>query len=465
MTHPVPSRPELLRVLGPWTAVAVIVGAVIGSGIFKKPQEIAQNLPYFEWAAAAWALGGLLTFLGALSLAEVSAMLPRAGGNYVYLKEAFGGLWGFLWGWVDFWILRTGAMAALGTMGTEQLYAVIGRDPLAHDWELKAVTCFVILVLTAINVIGVRWGGLVQNVTTWAKVGSLVAIAVLPFVMGSAQPSLLTQHGAPPDKPFLIGFGAALLGVLWAYHGWMDLGPLAEEIREPQRNLPRALLFGVLILIAVYLSANVAYALTLSQDEMADPAASKAVAMRFAERLFAGYGENGVWLARAAITAAIMVSAYGALSANVLIGPRTSFALGRDGLFPRFMGGVHPRFRTPVAALVVQSLWTCALIGGSRLISESEKESPFDTITNYVMFAATLFEVMVVVSVIQLRITRPDWPRPYRCWGYPVTPVVCGLVLFLIVLNTLYDQPVKSCVGFGFMLMGAGVYWLIRKRG
>ncbi len=453
-----------MRVLGPYTAVAVIVGSVIGSGIFKKPQAVAQNIQHFELAAMAWILGGVLALLGALALAELGAMLPRAGGNYVFLKEGYGPLWGFLWGWVEFWILRTGSIAALATIFSESLAEILKSSHPLDAWDQKWVTVAVITGLAFINALGVRWGGLVQNLTTWLKVGSLVAIGVLPFVMEQSNLAYLTQPGPAPRNGPLIGFGAALLGILWAYHGWMNLSPLGEELRDPQRNVPRALLLGVGIVIAVYLAANVAYALVLPQHLMADTSQVKVVAVSFAEELFRGWGDHGVIFAGRAISAAIMLSVFGALNANILIGPRTYFALGRDGLFPRFLGEVHARFHTPVASILLQAGWACMLVLGAEFIRESEKESPFDTLTNYVMFGAIIFETMVIAAIFRFRKLYPDWPRPYRCWGYPVVPLVYVVVLALVLVNTIYDQPNKSAVGFLFILVGVVIYFLFARR-
>jgi amino acid transporter len=327
------------------------------------------------------------------------------------------------------------------------------------DLELKAVTIVAIVLLTAVNIIGVKWGGLVQNITTWLKVGSLAAIAILPFVLGHANFELLSMPSIEPKTgSAVVGFGAGVLGVLWAYHGWMNLGPVAEELRDPQRNVPRSLFIGVGIVILTYLCANFAYALVLSQAEMADDHKVKVVAITFAQRLFESWGADYSALAGSAISAAIMVSVLGAANANVIIGSRTYFALGRDGLFPTTLGAVHAGFRTPVLALVLQAIWTSCLVVGIDLIQE-KKASPFDTITDFVMFGAIIFETMTIVSIFAFRRKHPDWVRPYRCIGYPVTPIVYAIVLASVLANTIYDQPKKSAVGFGFILVGAGVYF------
>jgi amino acid transporter len=454
------SPPTLLRALGPLTAVAVVVGSVIGSGVFKKPSAVAANIPYFEWAALAWVLGGVLALLGALALAELGAMLPRAGGNYVILKEGYSPLWGFLWGWIEFWILRTGSIAALATVFSESFAQIIKHQHHMSDWEIKGMTAAVIAVLAAVNVVGVRWGGLVQDLTTWLKVGSLLAIAVLPFAMGAGGVETLTEHGKTPDKSFVVGFGAAVLAVLWAYHGWMNLSPLGEEVRDPQRNVPRALLFGVGIIIVVYLGANLAYALVLPQEEMKG---ADVVAASFAERVFLPWGSDAGNVARQAISAAIMLSVFGALNANILIGPRTYFAMGRDGLYPKALGRVHPTFRTPVNAIVTQAGWAIGLVFVSAFIRESEDEKLFDTLTDFVMFGAIIFETMVIAAIFRFRKIWPDVERPYRCWGYPWVPAVYVVIMAGVLAVTVIDKPMKTAAGFAFIATGALVYFAVYR--
>ncbi|MER3415790.1 MAG: amino acid permease [Gemmataceae bacterium] len=451
---------ELLRVLGPGTAVAVVAGSMIGSGIFLKPQAVAQAVPHFGLALTAWVVGGILALLGALAVAELSVLFPRAGGNYVYLRETYGPLWGFLWGWVDFWILRTGSIAALATVFARCAIQVVGLEsvPVARA---SGVAAAAIAVLAGVNVLGARWGGFLQNLTTWIKVASLLLLACLPFVSGRADLSLATASMTDQPLPWT-GLGAAVLAVLWAYHGWMNLGPLAEEIREPQRYLPPALFTGVGLVMALYLAVNVAYGLTLSQEVLADPGDHQVVAIRFVQEALAPYGGQGI--AARLIAAAIMVSVFGALNANILIGPRTYFALGREGLFPQWLGAVHARFYTPARAIVLQAVWAVVLLFRAPLIQDDPRENPFDTLTNYVMFAAIIFETMVVFGVVVLRWRCPQAPRLYRCPACPWIPVGYTLALACVLLNTVYTQPTKSALGLLFIFCGALVYCLTRTR-
>src|SRR5262249_53037782 len=339
-------------------------------------QIVAENVPYFGLAALVWVLGGLLALLGALALAEVNVLFPQAGGNYVFLREGYGRLAGFLWGWVDFGIIRSASLAALATIFAESLHDILrnrtfqealglelGSEPLSF-WPQKWLTIAVIVGLAIVNVLGVRWGGSLQLFITIIKVGSLVGIALLPLlaeVVARTGPSVtsLRLENLTPVLPQWAAFdlsklGAALVGVIWAYHGWMNLGPVAEEIRAPQRNIPLALLTGVGIVIVLYLGANLGYCLLIPQQEMAGIKGTT-VATEFCLRLLGPIGA-------AVASAAIMCSVFGALNGNLLVGPRLLYAMGEDGLAPRALGAVHPRFRTPALAILVLAAWSVFLV-------------------------------------------------------------------------------------------------------
>ena len=317
-------------------ATAVVIGTVIGSGIFQKPQRVAESVPYFGLVALVWVLGGVLALMGSFAYAEVSVLYPRAGGNYVFLREGYGRLAGFLWGWVEFWIIRSASLAALATLFTKSFYAVfcelfgssLGNALLGY-WPQKMVTVTVILGLALVNIRGVRWGGVLQLFITTVKVGSLLALIALPFIVQA-----LAESGNPSAQPrtenlspwwpawsdfHLSSFISALLAVLWAYHGWMNIAPVAEEVTTPQRNIPLALLIGVGTLIALYLGTNLSYSLVLTQQEMktmrdrtpdeaalADargtPPEDRTVAIGYCRRLL---GSVGVGLAAAAIMCSV----------------------------------------------------------------------------------------------------------------------------------------------------------------
>ncbi len=477
--------PKLVRALGPLMATAVVVGTVIGSGVFKKPSSVAKSIDTFGPTALVWVLGGLLAFLGALALAEVAVLYPRAGGNYVYLREAYGRLGGFLWGWVEFWIIRSASIAALATIFAESLndvlrnpsfqqaiHADLGPAPLGY-WELRGLTVAVIVGLGLVNVRGVRWGGLLQLFITGVKVGSLLAILVLPFVAAA----LFRGHsGAPPPSPNpanltpvwpdtwsavnVGGLGTAFLGVLWAYHGWMNVAPVAEEITQPQRNIPLALLGGVGIIAFLYLGANLAYALIIPRADMA-ALKDTTVVGEFGLRLL---GPIGGVLA----SAAVMTSVFGALNGNLLVGPRLLYAMGEDGLAPRALGAVHARYRTPVLAILVLSAWSALLVLGVAVlewVNLLEKgKSHFDVLTDFAMFGAVIFETMAILSIFVFRRRFPHAERPYRCWGYPVTPALYVVLPAFIVVNMFRNQPTEALTGVGFILAGAVVYGLVFRR-
>jgi amino acid transporter len=457
--------------------VAVVVGTTIGSGVFKKPQLIAEHVPYFGLTALLWVLGGLLVLLGALAYAELAVLFPRAGGNYVFLREAYGRLAGFLWGWVEFGIIRTASLAALATIFSESLNDVLGNDELCRrvglasgarlgPWGLKALTVAVLVGLALVNVRGVRWGGGLQLAITLVKIGSLVAIAALPFLVAAFGGSGTARGPEPgnlrpawPDDAGGInlgGLGTAFLGVLWAYHGWMNIAPIAEEVRTPQRTLPWALLLGVGIIISLYLGAVVAYALVIPRPEMA-ALRDTTVATEFSQRLLGPLGA-------AAAAAAVMFSTFGALNGNLLVGPRLLYAMGADGLAPAALHRVHPRYHTPAAAILVLTAWAALLVVGVAVLTETgvldPHKSHFDILTDFAMFAAVIFETLAVLSIFVFRRRLPDAPRPYRCPGYPVVPLLYVVLPGFIIVNTLVKESarVEALSALGFVAAGVAVY-------
>jgi amino acid transporter len=494
------SSPGLMRALGPVLATALVVGTVIGSGVFKKPQSVAANVPFFGLAGLCWVLGGVLVLLGALAYAEVTVLYPRSGGNYVLLREGYGRLAGFLWGWVEFWIIRTASIAALATIFTESLHDVLraafqsavgvsARSQVLGTWAQKFLTAAVIIALALVNVRGVKWGGVLQLLITTVKVGSLLAIIALPFVVyglarpGSAAPAPDPERLRPwwPDgwaAVPLAGMGTAFLGVLWAYHGWMNLGWVAEEVRRPQRNIPVSLLLGVGIIIALYLGANLAYYLIIPQPEMARMKAlteeeiqamspeelekhSNTVAVGFSRKLLGPIGA-------AIAAAAVMFSVFGALNGNLLVGPRLLYAMGEDGLVPRALHAVHPRYRTPALAILVMAAWACLLVLGVAVLTETKVLNPnkshFDILTDFAMFGAVIFETMAVVTIFVFRRKYPDAERPYRCWGYPVVPALYVLLPAFVLGSTFVTQPREALSGVGFILLGVATYFALGLR-
>jgi amino acid transporter len=490
-------------------ATALVVGTVIGSGVFKKPTQVAQFVPTFGWAITAWVLLGLLVLCGGLALTEVIILYPRAGGNYVFLREGYGRMWGFLWGWIEFFVIRSASLAALATIFAESLHDVLRHEsvraylglaetgPVLDFWPLQGLTIVTILVLALVNARGVRWGGGLQLLVTTVKVGSLLFIAILPFALALRTSAVSADvHWdyltAPPHRDFSwLGFASALIAVQWAYHGWTNLGPVGEEIREPQRNVPVALIGGIGILIFVYCSANLAYGLVLTQPEMAKLEGTS-VAAEFARRLLGPTGG-------ALISGAIAVSTFGALNGNLLVGPRLLFAMGRDRLAPQGLAAVHPRYHTPAVATVVLALWSVALVGAGAVLTKvrmeqretmrkelvqleqrgdnpsrveelktelkTEPKALFDLLTDFAMFGAVIFETMAVASIFMFRWKRPEAERPYRCVGYPWTPLIY-VMCFIGVLASYFteEKRVEAYSGLGFALLGAVVYGLFLRR-
>jgi APA family basic amino acid/polyamine antiporter len=502
MTHSAQSSPGLIRILGPWVATAIVVGTVIGSGIFKKPSDIASKVPDFTTIAVLWILGGLLSLLGALALAEVAVLFPRAGGNYIFLREGYGRWAGFLWGWVEFWMIRTGSIAALATAFVESLHDIL-KQTLASSgqnymtaWEQRWLTVGVIAVLALVNIRGVRWGGGLQFFITLVKIGSLLAILFLPVVLWNYWQPMELSGPAQPVPFSWTGIGAAFWGILWAYHGWMNLGPIAGEVKDPQRNLPVALLAGTAIVVFLYLGANLAYHMVIPQSEMAKLGTTTVVAV-FGQQLL---GPVGTVLA----SAVVMCSVFGALNGNLLVGPRLLFAMGEDRLAPKVMGAVHPTFHTPARAIAAMAGWSALLIliapilsSGSPVPSEVPKErlplvaatsvgllgSPpgpllagatlapiikprkpiFDMLTDYAMFGAVIFETLAVTTIFVFRRTLPGAERPYRCWGYPWVPLLYLVLPLYILGSTLVNPTIEAVAGLGFIALGAAIYLLFLK--
>jgi amino acid transporter len=480
----------LIRALGPWTSTAIVVGGIIGSGIFKKPWVVADSIPYSAGAALVWITGGVIALLGALAIAEVAVMFPHAGGNYVFLRDGYGRLAGFLWGWVEFGIIRSAGLAALATMFAESFGSVLGNHAFQNtfglhlgdrplgDWGQISVVIGVIVALAIVNTLGVRWGGGLMLGITSIKVGTLMLVALAPLlVLMFASAGTTAPRPDPANlSPFWSGtfnfgnFGFALVAVLWAYHGWMDAAPVAGEIRNPQRNIPIAMVLGVLIVIGLYLSANLGYYLLIPQQEIAQMKNTTVVA-EFAMRLIGPIGA-------AAASAAVMCSVFGALNGNILVTPRLLYAMGEDGLAPRALGAVHPRFRTPAAAIVTLTVWTVLLVLVGAFLTQSrlpafemfgrridlnvpEGKSLFDLMTDFAIFGAVIFETLAVSTIFVFRRRFPGAERRYRCWGYPFVPALHVAFMSLVLVNMFWKQTTEALAGVAFIGLGAAVYGLV----
>jgi APA family basic amino acid/polyamine antiporter len=388
-----------------------------------------------------WVIGGVLTMLGALSLAELGAAMPEAGGIYTFIGRAFGPLLGFLCGWMMFTVITSGSIATLGAAFPIYLGAFVPLTPTTT----KLVSIVAIAIMTWINIIGVKNGARLGNVLTVLKVGGLVAMVLAVFLLPEqpAPAAAVAPAPLPTGAVPLSAVGVALVAVLWAYEGWHDISFAAAEMKDPQRNFPRAVIGGVAIVIALYLLANLAYLKVLTPAEIA---ASERVA------LTAMTSVTGVWGGKI-LTAAILCSILGAMNSLILAGPRAYYQMAKDGLFFERVSRVHPKWRTPVESLVFQGLWSVFLvlfIGG------------FSQLFTYVIFGGWIFYGLAVLSVIALRRKAPNMARPFRVPGYPVVPLLFGVVALAFVLNTLVATPRESGYGLAFIALGIPVYLVQR---
>jgi APA family basic amino acid/polyamine antiporter len=452
---------QLPRVLGLFDAVLLVVGGIIGSGIFFKAKVLAEGgLHSFGPIIGVWVAVGVHTLFGTLALAELAAMLPHAGGPYVYLREAYGRLVGFLWGWTEFWIIRTASIAALACATVISLNEVLpAGEKLERGWQ-QALVISLILGLMLINVVGTRWGASVQNLTVVIKLTFLVAIIVLPVLLGATDRANLGPIWPESmSGGFWRALGVGMIAVLWPYNGWVNITPVAAEIHDPQRNIPRALGIGVAIVIVVYVLANVSYHLVLPMERIA--ASANGVAT---DTFRAVFGETGARLA----ALGVMCSTLGGTSSTLLTGPRIYFAMARDGMLPAAIGRVHVTFRTPANAIMVQALWAVVLVVVAFAWKSGTQDrliDAFDALTDFVIFGGLLFYALVVAAVLVLRRKRPDLPRPYRTWGYPATPVLYLLGSSAVMLSMLREKLLQTAAGTS--LIAAGIvyyYWMQRRR-
>jgi APA family basic amino acid/polyamine antiporter len=445
----------LLRALGAWDGALITIGAVLGTAIFLTPADIARSLPHAGLILSAWIAGGLLTLAGALTYAELGAMFPRAGGMYHFLKEAYGPVAGFLFGWGSFLVIMSGGIAALAAGFGEYLGGFVPFFSTGHvlaslpvgpwRWNLTGgalAGVLAIAVLTAVNLAGVKEGAWIQNLVTIVKIGSLAALAgVGLFVSAPARPDL----AAPLPASLLAPFGVAMISVLWAYDGWYCFALSAGEVRDPGRNIPRGLIAGTAALIAIYGLINFVYlrALpipTLSRTSRVGEAAAQALFGAGAARL---------------VSAAILVSIFGCLSANILTCSRIYQPMAEDGLFFRALARISPRKRVPVGSLAAQAAWASVLV----------LSGTFEQLYTYVVFAEVLFYAATGIALYVLRRARPDVPRPYRVWGYPWVPALFVLSSLALMANTAVARPAESLIGLGLLALGLPAYAAWRRRG
>jgi APA family basic amino acid/polyamine antiporter len=410
---------------------------------------VARELHSFGPIVLIWAGVGLITLFGSLALAELAAMLPHAGGPYVYLRAAYGPLPAFLWGWTEFTVIRTGSLGALVCATVIYLGEIV---PLPNHTQGPAAVGLIAL-LTWLNWRSTRWGVTVQNFTVVIKVGFLVLLISLPFVLGKTSVANLEPLWPQEyDTNFWRGVGVAAIAVLWPYDGWINIGPVAEEVKNPQRNVPIALTVGMILIIAVYVAVNAVYHLVLPMKAVQ---ASEAVASDVFAVLL---GRIGAPLA----ALGVMCSTFGATQSNLLTGPRIYFAMARDGLLPRWLAQVHASNVTPGNAILIQGAWGSMLVVAAYSFTDRPIEA-FDMLTDFVIFGGSVFYAMAVASVFVLRIRYPELPRPYRTWGYPWTPALYLLAFAAALLSMLLNKWQETAAGSLLILAGvAYYYWQLR---
>jgi APA family basic amino acid/polyamine antiporter len=452
-------RLELVRGLGPWASAAIVVGTMIGTGIFLKPAEMAREGRFVSIVFAAWIIGAILSMFGALSFAELGAAIPEAGGEYAYLRRGFGPHWGFMFGWMHSIVGRPSSMSSIAAgiarfasflipavaapIFTLHMPAFAGLKPydFVFTWA-QPVAVLWLVIMTIVNYLGVRLGGAVQVVLTLVKILSVLVVIGVAFFSGTG-----SAHPADPVWPsalnggILTAFLAALAAALWAYDGWEDLNLVGSEVENPQKNFPRALLGGVALVAAIYLLFSAACLRVLPFDAVAN---SSHIASDVVERV-AGHGA-AYWM-----TLAMVISAIGSLNSSVLSGARVPYAMARDGLFFKIADGIHPKFLTPSRALIFQGI-----LAGLMALTGT-----FEELTNLFIFAGWIFYGLAVVALFRLRKTEPEMLRPYRCWGYPWVPGIFVVGALALTLSILVQRPGRSLIGL--LLIAAGLpfyrYW------
>ena len=461
---PATESPSLLRALGPGMAIAIVVGNVIGSGIFAKPGRIAAEAGRFDLIIAVWIVGGVLCLLGALCFAELATMLPHAGGLYVYLREAYGKLTAFLFGWQEFLFNRPASTAALSMIFVGSLGIALGFN--FGIFVTLALAIALQIAAIGINIVGVLWGGRVQAATTIIKAGFVAFVAVLPFVLEVGGRSVIdsSNFGAtiePAQSSMATQIAGVLLAVMWAYNGWHGIAPVAEEIRNPQRNIPIALFGGIGLLILLYLSANLAYYAVVPMAEMAMPRNQEHVAELMVTRLLGDWGGK-------LMSIGVMVSTLGAINSNLLLGPRVPFAMGRDKVFFPILGEVHARFRTPAVAILVQGGLGVAMVLASAVLVEYvdyfKEKSIFSILTDCIIFVSSIFYALSVGAVMVLRRKQPDRERPYRTLGYPFVPILYIIVYGWFLVYVYLGNPAESLIGLGIIALGIPVFYYWSRK-
>lgn len=433
--------PTLVRRLGLWSCIGLVIGITIGGGIFRTPASIAARVPDPLWMLSVWVLGGIIVLCGALAFAELSASMPETGGMYVYLREGWGRPYAFLYGWAQVVLIRAAALGGISQVFGEYFLRSIGIDVALHPEWADYLAGGAIAFAGAVNILGVQFGALLTGLSTIAKFGALVLLVAASFLLGGGAGgswSHLSSTGAPVQAGL---YGLSLISVMWAYDGFADLSFASGEVKDPQRNLPRAIIVGTLLIIAIYLAANLAYLYMNPIDTMRN---SRLVA---ADTMVAMFGQIGVSF----ISVVVMISTFGALMGSMLASPRIFFAMADDRLFFKPIAAVHPRWHTPWVAIGLASVLGIAMV----------MTQTFEQLTDTFVLAMWPFYGLSVAALYRLRRTQPHLNRPYKVVGYPVVPAVFVIAAFYLVINALVTDPVWTSITFAVVLAGLPVYWLV----
>jgi basic amino acid/polyamine antiporter, APA family len=467
-TPPEPNANEsptsLIRGLTLLDSVLLLAGGIIGSSIFLTAKDIAGPLPHPALFFLVWVIGAMISMCAAFAFAELGSMFPDSGGQYVYLREAFGDLVAFLYGWMLFTVGNGGTIAALSVASAAYLGAIFPAISEQHVifsaasitlTRVHIVALSLVLVVTWINVIGLRRGAALQNVSTWAKFLAMGAFVLLGLLFGKGSWSNFTQHGGSPSAGISMGMsasallsalGVGLIAVFFAYDGWVYITWVAGEVQKPRRNVPRAMVLGIIVVAVVYLAMNFTYVYAMPLTEVAK---HETIAASAAEVLFSPRAAN--WL-----SAVIALSCFGAMASCTLSGARVYYAMARDGVFFQRMAEVHPKWRTPARSLIGQAVWGALLTVSGR----------YDQLYTYVIYGMVLSYTLTVIGLFVLRVKRPDVPRPYRCTGYPWLPAIYVLLGSWWTINTIVTRPKEALAGTFIVLIGVPgyLYWKKQSR-
>lgn len=476
MTASVPTTDSngLSRRLGRGAAIAIVVGSVIGSGVFLKPGQIALDGGDFGIAILAWILGGGISLIGGLCMCELALMMPHSGGHYVYIRDAYGSGSAFLAGWNDTIMTQPAANAALAVAGTNALYQLLGQGASAPPGIVLMMAFVVIGLLSITNIVGVVWGGLVQSITTVVKAGFLILCACLPLgfaVIGSDVVSFANYSTVNPEtvgESFTDKLALVMVSVMWAYAGWHFIAPVAEEVKDPRKNITTAIVGGIGILIVIYVAFNVALHSILPMDRMA--AAGSSAPQEALYSLFLASGENYAQLARNCVAAVIVISTFSAINSGLLVVPRITYAMARDGVFFAGFSRVHRRYQTPVLAIALQGIMALLMVAGSFVLTEvverfTSKQDMFTLLSDLSVFTSVFFLMLATSAVIYLRYRQPQRERPYRVPWFPLLPILFLVFSIWFISMVTLQSPQDAAIGIALILLALPVYFFFKSSG